>query len=69
MDVVCNFLVMASFNHIKYTFKHLNRCACAVVCEACPLSIYNQLTKGGFPVRGLGVRLTVIHPREMWCFE
>jgi len=29
MDVVCNFLVMASFNHIKYTFKHLNRlCMC-----------------------------------------
>jgi hypothetical protein len=70
MDVVCNFHVMASFNHIKYTSKLLNTlidCACAIVCEACPLSIYNQPTKGGFPVHGLGVRLTVIYPSEMRC--
>lgn len=33
------------------------------------MSIYNQLTKGGFPVRGLGVRLTVFQRSEMRCLN
>jgi len=44
-------------------------CACAVVCEACPSSIYNQPTKGGFPVRGMGVRLTVIHTGTIYVHK
>jgi hypothetical protein len=62
MDVVYNFLVMVSFNHIQYTLKTLIDCACALTAEACPLSNYGQLTKGGFPVLRLVVGLTVIHP-------